>query len=55
MLEQLKEMMKEMLKDKEFFELMAKVNRAYFEALVKQGFTREEAIEIASRQASAGK
>lgn len=52
MLEQLKEMLRDMLKDEELFDLMAKVNMVYFEALTKQGFSREEAVEICSRQAS---
>ena len=54
MLEQMKELLRTMLKDKELFDLMAKVNRTYFEALIKQGFSQAEAVEICARQGTSG-
>ena len=54
MLEQMKELLRTMLKDEELFDLMAKVNMMYFEALMNQGFRREEAVEICARQGTSG-
>lgn len=50
MLEQLKEMLKEVATDDELFELMAKTMKKLHGALVKEGFTNEQATQIVASQ-----
>ncbi len=46
MLEDIKQMLKEIEADDELFELMAKIQKKSFDALVKQGFGTNQAMEI---------
>ena len=50
MLEQLKEMLKEVLADDELFTLSAKVMKKSYEALIAEGFTPDQAIKIVAGQ-----
>lgn len=50
MLEQLKEMLKEVAADDELFELMAKSMKKLHGALIKEGFSEEQATLIVASQ-----
>lgn len=50
MLDDLKEMLKEVVADDELFELLARGMRKSFNALVAQGFTEEQAMRIVVEQ-----
>lgn len=50
MLEQLKEMLKEMIADDELFDLAAQGMKKCHKALVKAGFTEEQATKIVASQ-----
>ena len=50
MLEQLKEMLKEVVADDELFDLMAQGLKKAHGALIKAGFTEEQATQIVAHQ-----
>ncbi len=52
MIEPLKEMLKEVLEDKEVVELAAKLQHKTLLALIDAGFTREEAMKIVVQNGS---
>ncbi len=49
-LEQLKEMMREMADDRELFDILAKCMMQMYEALIRAGFSPESAIQIVAAQ-----
>jgi hypothetical protein len=49
-LEQLKEMMREMADDPELFDILAKCMMQMYEALIRAGFSPESAIQIVAAQ-----
>jgi hypothetical protein len=50
MLKQLKEMLKEVVADDELFDLIAQYHRKAHKALIKAGFTKEQATQIVAHQ-----
>jgi len=50
MLEMLLEFLREIEKRDEFFDLMARVHKKSFDAMVKAGFTEDQAIRIIAGQ-----
>jgi hypothetical protein len=52
MVEQLKEMMRELLADDEFYDLLAQGMKKMHDALVRAGFSSEDATRIVSSQGS---
>lgn len=49
MIEEIKKLLEEMVEDEELFMLAAKIRRKTYLALVAQGFSEEEALEITAR------
>ena len=51
-IEQLKELLKEVNKDKEFWNEYAATYWNFYDSLINAGFTKEQTMEIISRQGS---
>jgi hypothetical protein len=50
MLEQIKGMLREMVADDELFAIMAQGYKKAYDALIKAGFTEEQAMQIVANQ-----
>lgn len=51
-MEQMLNMLKEILKQDEMFTLSAQITKKTIDALMKEGFTRQEAIELVRAQST---